>query len=160
MTVEVRGTRELAARFDVMTTKARDRILERMTGLVDQMQARARAKAPFKTGKLRSEIIGRVYSDAVTRVAGYVSVYATDNPKREYPKAATWEYGTKKGRKLKEEHFSARLGRMSKRRLVARVTKPVTIVARRYLRGTLEEMRPEIEAAIDAALAEAAAEEQ
>jgi hypothetical protein len=156
--VTFRGARELAARFETITQKAHEKIVEHMTSIIARMEAAARARAPYKTGKLRGEIVGRVYSDAKTRIAGYVSVYATDDPKREYPKAATWEYGTNKPRKFMAEHFSARLGRMSKRRMVARVTKPVTIVARRYLRGTIEDMRPEIEAEIDAALAEAAAE--
>jgi hypothetical protein len=156
---ENKGFTELAARFEVIPQRAHDKMVERMQGLVDRLQARARAAAPLgKTGKLRASITGRVYSDTGSRIAGYVSIYAPDDPKKEYPKAATWEYGTSKPRKMREEHFSAKLGRMSKRRLVARITKPVTIVARRYLRGTLEDMRPEIEAELAAALAESVEE--
>jgi hypothetical protein len=168
MSVQLRGERgtenkgftELAARFEVIPKQLHAKIVERMQGLVDRMQARAREAAPLgKTGKLRASITGRVYADTSSRIAGYVSIYAPDDPKKEYPKAATWEYGTSKVRKMRAERFSEKLGRMSKRRLVARITKPVIIVARRYLRGTLEDMRPEVEAEISAALAETVEED-
>ena len=135
--LQFRGGAELAARFETLSGKAHDKILGRMGGLVDRLTSLARAAAPNKTGKLRSEIVGRVYDDTKSRIAGYVSVFAPEGGAKEYPKAATLEFGSNRVRKTRVSRFSDKLGRMSKRRIVARVTKPVTIAAYRYLRGSL-----------------------
>jgi hypothetical protein len=154
----MRGERELTARFETITPKLREAIKARMQGIGKSLQARIQELAPYKTGLLRSEITLRVFDDAKNRVAAYVGVYAPQNPTREYPKAATLEYGSKKARKFRAEVFSARLGRMTKRGMVERMTRPVTIQARRYLRGGLASMEGEINAEIDAAIAEVVAE--
>ena len=152
-----KGFTELAQRFEVMTPKIHDKLVKRMQVLVDRLQARARAAAPLgKTGNLRANITGAVYADEPTRIAGYVTILdRSGNPKKEYPKAATLEYGSSKVRRI-----MADLRPGAKRRILARVTKPVTIVARRYLRGSLEGMQAEAEAEMAAGLAEAVQEEQ
>jgi hypothetical protein len=154
MSVVTRGDNELKLLFDKFPRAAHDRLAERMNLLVEQLRERAQAAAPNRTGKLRREITGRVYADQADRIAGYVSIYAPGDNK-EYPKAATLEYGTDKPRRALEQRFSARLGRISKRRIIARVSKAVHIRAFRYLRGSLDGLRPEIESAFAEALAAA-----
>jgi hypothetical protein len=155
--VITRGERELSLRFDTFPTRARAKLAERITVLTEQLQARIVAATPQgKTGRLRSEETSRILTDNPNRVAGYVQVYAPDLP-TEYAKAATLEYGTNKPRKI-FERTSGLLGRLSRRRVVARVTRPVHIAPFRFLRQPLEEMKPEIELALDEAMAEVTAE--
>src|SRR5258708_1301555 len=162
MALITRGDHELALRFERFPTAAHAKLEGRMNKLVDRLQARAEAVAPQgKTGRLKSEIKGRGFADSPTRIAGYVEVYAPGDPKKEYPKAATLEYGTDKPREIAERAahggLLARL-RRSQQRLASRVSKPVHIRAFRYLRGSIEDLRPEAEAELAAGLAEAAQE--
>ncbi|HZP88653.1 MAG TPA: hypothetical protein VFB54_17725 [Burkholderiales bacterium] len=152
MTVVTRGDKELALRFDAFPARARDKLEARIRTLVERLEARVETAAPRRTGALASEITSRVYGNQPDRIAGYVSVYAPGAP-RAYGKAATLEYGSNKGRRIFARSSSGR------RRVVERVTKPVRIRAARFLRGPLEEMRPEIEAELNDALADTAAEE-
>lgn len=155
--VITRGERELAQRFETFPTRARARLTERITALTKQLEARVEAATPQgKTGRLRSEVSSRVLTDNPNRVAGYVQIYAPDLPS-EYAKAATLEYGTNKPRRI-FQRGGGLLGRLSRRRVVARMTRPVRIAPFRFLRGPLEEMRPEIELALDEAIAGAVAE--
>lgn len=159
MAVVTRGEREISARFDTFPSRARQKLEERITALTEQLEARVEAAAPHRTGALRSEITSRVFANQSNRVAGYVSVYAPDRP-GEYPKAATLEYGSNKPRRMFERGggIAARLG-LRQRRIANRVSKPARIEAFAYLRGPLDQMRPEIEAGLNEAVAEAAAEE-
>lgn len=159
MALITRGANELALRFDKFPTVAHKKLEERMGKVVEALRARAQAAAPKKTGKLASEITGRVFADQPDRIAGYVTVFA-GNDAKEYPKAATLEYGTDKPRRAFERANGGILARLgaSKRRVTARVSKPVHIRAFKYLRGSIESMRPEIEAELAAGLAEATKE--
>jgi hypothetical protein len=151
MTVITRGDKELSLRFDTFPARARDKLEARIRTIVERLEARVESVAPRRTGKLAGEITSRVLADSPNRIAGYVSVYAPGAP-REYGKAATMEYGSNKGRRIFARSSSRR------RRVVERVTKPVRIRAARFLRGPLEEMRPEIEAELNDALADATAD--
>lgn len=144
-----RGERELIQRFDEFPTCARAKLTERMRSLINELQSRSRAAAPFKEGTLRGEIGSRVFADQPTRIAGYVGVYAQDD--KEYPKAATLEYGSDAVRKRLSQE---------RNRLIERISKPVHIKEFAYLRGPFEGMRDEIEAALAEALQEAAEESQ
>lgn len=160
MGVITRGDRELGLRFEKFPTQAHAKLEQRMHKLVDSLQARAEAIAPRgATGRLKTEIKGRVFADSPTRIAGYVEVYAPGVP-GEYPKAATLEYGTDKPRKIADRAHSGLLARVtrSQRRIAARMSKPVHIAAFRYLRGASAEMRDEVGTELAAALAEAAKE--
>lgn len=147
MTVVSRGERELIQRFDEFPQKARAKLEERIRGLTEELQARVQAAAPVRTGRLRSEIGSKVYTDQPNRIAGYVSVYAQD--RREYPKAGALEYGSNAvGRRLSAAH----------ERLTARLGHPGRIEAFAYLRGPFDAMKGEVESQISEALQEAAAE--
>ena len=158
-TVVTRGDREISARFDVFPARVHKKLEERIGALTEALRARIEAVTPVKTGKLRSEITARVYAGEADRVAGYVSVFAPGDP-GEYPKAATLEYGTNKPRRAfdRASKIAALLG-APRRRIVGKLSKPVRIDAFAYLRGPLDQMRPEIEAALSEAVAEAAAED-
>jgi len=155
MAVILRGERELSDRFETFPTWAHDRLEARIKKIVDTLQGRVEAAAPVRTGKLRSEVKRRVFADKPTRIAGYVDVFAGADS-REYPKAATLEYGTNKPRRIFQRAASGAyaVGRKGGKtfRLVDRVTRPVHIRAFRYLRSPFQAMRPEIEAQLDAAL--------
>lgn len=153
-----KGDRQLAQLFDVFPKAAHDKLAARMVLIVDRLTARIQSQAPFKTGELRREIIGREFSDQPDRIAGRVEVYAPGVP-GAYAKAATLEYGTDKPRRVfdRTDSLIARATGRNKR-LVQRVSKPVHIRAFRYLRNPIEEMREEIDAELSAAVAEAANE--
>jgi hypothetical protein len=155
--VVTRGVRELSLRFEAFPQLAHDKIQERITQLTAALEARIEEAAPVLTGLLRSEVTERIYGDSKSRIAGYVQIYAPQNPK-EYAKAATLEYGTDKPRRI-PDHGGVfhRLGKGQKA-IESRLTKPVHIQAFRYLRGPFEDMQPEIRASLEEALAEVEAE--
>lgn len=157
-TVITRGDRELSLRFDAFPTQVHQRLVERITTLTESLQGRVEAAAPFKTGKLRSEIKPSLYGDQPTRVAGYVSIYAP-GAQSEYAKAATLEYGSDKARRRFQKGGIAARINGSKRRIVAKMTQPVRIQAFAYLRGPFDAMRPEIQAELEATLADVVAED-
>lgn len=150
MTVITRGDRELALTFDEFPRLAHDKLTERITSLVDELEDRARDAAPVKTGQLRSEIRGRVFSDNPQRIAGYVGVLGSDS--NDYAKAGALEYGVDKPRRL-----VARADR-GRQRLVERATRTMHLRAYRYLRDSIEGMRGDVEAQLSEALDEAASE--
>ena len=154
MSVTVSGARDLEVRLESFPEKVHRRLEEVIGRLTGEIESQAQELAPVgppTPGRLRSEIMPRLFADVPTRVAGYVSVYATD-PK-EYPKAGALEYGIDGMRKLAER------ASLSERRIAARIASvPVHMRAFRYLRGALDEYRGEAEEAIAEALAEAAGE--
>ena len=150
VTMTTRGERELALRFESFPVQLHDKLLARITGLTAELESRIEAATPVgKTGKLRSEETQRIFGDVATRVAGYVGIYAPGGGSGAYAKAATIEYGTNKPRRAFEKRGSMVDGLYSpRRRIINKLSKPVHIEAFRYLRGPLEAMRSEIEAAL------------
>lgn len=158
MGVTTRGDREISLRFEQFPARARGSIEARIRNLTDELDARIENAAPFRTGKLRSEITPSVYDDSPDRVAGVVSVFAPQAV-GEYAKAATLEYGSNKPRRIFDRSSSMMAKLLgSRRRVASRMTKPVHIAALAYLRGPFAEMEPEIQAELEAALAEATEE--
>jgi hypothetical protein len=157
MSALVSGDREVALGYERFPDELRDRIRARMQRIVDRLESASRDAAPYKTGKLKSEIHGRVYADNPQRVAGYVQVTAAGGGSDEYRKAGALEYGVNKSRSI--------AGRLAGRNLVSRlrsqrvrdrlINSPIHQRAYRYLRGPLDEMRGEIEAEMTEAIGEA-----
>jgi hypothetical protein len=145
------GERELSERFDTFPAAARQGLADRITALTAELETRVQDAAPHLTGRLRSEIVGRTFTDQPDRVAGYVSVYAGQS--KEYAKAATLEYGTDKPRRI-FERSDGMVTRVGRHRIVERLTKPAHIAAFRYLRGPFEAMESEIAAELEGAVAE------
>lgn len=158
ISVTVTGDRELTLRFERFPVELRSRLAAAVRELTEELYGRVLDTEPFKTGKLRAETVERVFEDTPERLAGYVSIYAPGNAD-EYAKAATLEYGTDKPRKVPDRAhgFMTRLNG-SHRRILARFSKPVHIEAHRFLRGPLAAMRGEVEARLNAAIAQAAGE--
>lgn len=154
--VTITGDRAAGARFDRFPVEARSNIVARIHALTDRLYDRVLAAEPFKTGRLKRETVVREFDDQADRVAGYVSIYAPGIP-GEYAKAATLEYGTDKARKVADRGGMLMRITGSSRRIHARLSKPVHIEAKRFLRGPLEDMRDEVETELEAALEEAAA---
>lgn len=154
MAVTITGERELALKFDQFPQQIHQQLEQRIAGFVASLQAKIEGAAPRKTGKLRSEIKGRVYSSQ-NRVAGYVSVYAPGAP-GEYAKAATLEYGSDKTRK-RTSRIALKLT-TSRTRIASRISKPIHIQAYRYLRGPFDDQMSEFQTELEAMVAEAAAE--
>lgn len=155
--VSLAGDREVALRLQRFPAELHQRLVTQVRALTDDLYGRVLGTEPFKTGKLKSETVAREFSDQPERVAGYVSIYAPGNAS-EYAKAATLEYGSDKPRKVPDRaHGIAMRLNGSHRRILARISKPVHIEARRYLRGPLAAMRGTVEAQLEAAIAEALA---
>jgi hypothetical protein len=152
--VESKGGRAFTLRLDQFPKDLHDELRARMQGVTEQLEAKARGLAPYKTGTLRSEITGRTFSDVETRVASYTNVFAPNPPpgKNEYAKAATLEYGSDKARKINAKSVS-NIGRITEKAK----SRAAHIEAFLYLRGALDEIQaqaiPEIQAAVDAAVA-------
>lgn len=160
VTITTRGDRELTLRFESFPSHLHDKLLARIGGLTEQLQARVVAATPHLTGTLQSEETERVFGDSPERVAGYVGVYAPSDPAKEYPKAATLEYGTNKPRRA----FQKRAGLMAallgpRLRIIGKLSKAVHIEPVRYLRDSLDEMQPEVIAAFQEVLNEAIADD-
>jgi hypothetical protein len=160
VSVVTRGDRELALRFDKFPTVAHQKLEERMGKIVAAMKAQVQAAAPHKTGKLRSEITGRVFADQPDRVAGYVEVYAPDSSPahNEYAKAATLEYGTDLARRIKDHGGIFRKLNRGQKRIESHLTKAVHIRGFSYLRGSVVGLRGYVETELSEALAEATQE--
>lgn len=160
LTITESGARQISQRLEDFPAELHQKLAQRISGAIEELHSAVLRAVPHRTGRLASEIVERVFSDAKYRVAGYVSVYTDDPgpaPHNEYAKAATLEYGSSRSRAIRdEEHGVLTRLRGSSRRIKARMSKPVDIAARRYLRGPLDALRPEILAMIEEAVAEAA----
>lgn len=156
----VKGDKELSARFEEFPTVAHTRLGQAIRALTDELYARVLSSTPFKTGKLKSEDTERVFIDDPKRVAGYVSVYAGADS-NEYAKAAALEYGSNRGRKVYDKGGAMEKLRNGKlRRLAVGTTKPVHLAAYAYLRGPLADMQGQVQAELEAAIAQAIADSE
>lgn len=151
-TVTTSGALSIDTRLEEMPTRLHDKLRDRFIPLTRDLQARVQARAPYRTGKLRRELEQRVFADRPNRVAGYVEVWAPGQPK-EYPKAATMEYGTHKARRIRERVAG------SKARILKRITRVIDIPAFQYLRGGLADMQGATLAAVNEVVEETIAEE-
>lgn len=163
MTLTTSGDREIALRFETFPDRVRQRITQRVSSLIDSLKARIKAATPYDAANhsaihLRDEIESRMYTDQPDRVAGYVSVYSPGDPK-QYPKAATLEYGSDAIRRKLEKSASLfdRFGR-PKRRVIGRANAAAHIRAFAYLRGPFEGIKSEAETSLGEALSEATEE--
>jgi hypothetical protein len=164
MPVKVTGDDRVLQMLDRMPDLVKTKLRERITAMIEGLAGAVRAATPYKTGKLRSEISSRVFSDKPGRVAGYVSVQAAGNV-QEILKAATLEYGSHKWRAAvraggsRKDKVWERLTRGKKRIRLRLDRSRKLIVARMYLRGPMRdmsgEMLDELADAVDQAVQEA-----
>lgn len=153
MHLDPRGVGALELRFDQFPDELHGALEERIAGLMDTLWGRIETVVPHRTGLLASEIGARTFADQPDRIAGYVSVRGAADA-HEYEKAGALEYGWW-ARRLEGGIMQRIYG--NNRRMKARMEGATHINAFRYLRGPFEEMRPEIEAALEETIAEQAA---
>ena len=153
----VTGDRRVELKLEEFPKSVHDRLLDRITGLTRELEARVQAAEPDKTGKLRRDTASRIFDDQ-DKITGRVTIEA------DFAKAAALEYGAHRAAKV-----SAHLMRLD--HVFARLIAPMTVLVQmhrrtpnitehRFLRGTLAQMAPEIQAQLEAAVAEAAAESE
>lgn len=156
--VVITGDRKVAAQFDAWPAELHDTLLDRIKIMTAQLEARVRALAPARSGKLRNEIVSRIFDDP-QRIKGVVTL-AGDLPRSEYIRAAALEYGApgRRGRFKVKAHrrtITEAFGRTihPTRITVAPYTRIADLTARLFLRGGLAgmeaEARAELQAAID-----------
>ena len=150
--VVITGDRRIVARFEQWPAELHDVLLERIRALTADLEARVRALAPERTGKLKSEITSHLYDDP-QRIKGVVTLDG-DLPGSEYANAAALEYGAPgRGGRFKVRAHSRTIteafGRdiPSTRIDVGAYSRIANLDARTYLRGGLAGM--EADAAAD-----------
>lgn len=137
--------------------------LERkIRSLTAQAFGRIQARMPSLTGKLRSELRQRVFTDK-NQITGYIDI---DAPKgsQELAKAGAEEYGAHKARGLIKAH-RMKLDHVWDQRLASPITvmvsahaRPPNIAEVAFERGALAEMQPVIIAELNEAVEKRVAE--
>jgi hypothetical protein len=151
------GDRRVVARFDEWPSEIHNTLLERIRALTGELEARVRALAPERTGKLKNEIASRLFDDP-QKIKGLVTLDG-DLPGSEYAKAAALEYGApgRGGRfKVRAYHrtISEAYGRdISPKSIdIAAYSRVANIDARLYLRTGLAGMEDEAAAELATAM--------
>lgn len=142
--------RKVGLLFDEFPQQLRSVLLARIAGLTGQLYASVQAAAPRgATGKLSRSIAMRVENEA-DYIRGAVFVSA------DFAKAAALEYGAHKGFTVKahEQRLTHVFGEeISPESVeVAAYQRHANIAERRFLRGPLAAMEPEIMAALEEAV--------
>jgi hypothetical protein len=153
------NTRNAAIKFEQFPEAARVRLVEVITGLTAELNSAVHAAAPTKSGKLQSEIQSFV-DQTKDRVIGKVKVVAGGNL-QELLKAIALEYGARQPTEVRahSQELTTVFGKKVSPEtvMVAAYNRTPNIAAGNYMRGPLAAMQPEIIAALNAAVADAAA---
>lgn len=157
ITAEFDTGRRAGLKFDSFPVAAHDALLERITALTGQLEARVLARVPSASGKLR-EMVQSFVDDKGTKISGKVKVISGSN-KSDHGKAAALEYGAH-GRfqvQAYQRVVSNVFGRAvaPTTQFIAAYGRTANITEQRFLRGPLAEMRAQIVAELRAAIAEA-----
>jgi hypothetical protein len=152
----ITGDRQVVARFAEWPNEIHDTLLERIKKLTDELYGRVRALAPEQSGKLKDEIVSRVFDDP-EKIKGLVTL--TDKlPRSEYIKAAALEYGSHRSVKVRKYRrtISEAFGRdISPTSIdVSAYSRMADIEARLFLRGGLAGMEEQATAELTAAMNE------
>lgn len=155
--VRVAGDRKVALEFDhEIEATVHDRLVGAVTEITERLYAAVEGDVPRRTGKLASEI-GSSVEVQPDRIRGRVMVEA------EFAKAGAEEYGAHRPAKVKSHHM--RLDHVFTHRLnapldviVSAYERPTNITARRFERGPLQTMTPEIEDKLQEAVQQAVAQ--
>ena len=146
--VTISGDRALELAFDEFPQRAHSRLLTDITTFTKRLEALVRSRAPVRTGKLQSQIVSRI-SDREEAITGQVTI-AGASGSQDFAKAGAEEWGAHNARKPLRAH-PMRLDHVFANRLNAPITVMVAahsrtpnIAAQRFMRGSIEEMGPEI----------------
>lgn len=148
--VFITGARELDLKFDQFPQSAHRNLRQRIDGLTTELYARVEAAIPKRTGRLAGEV-SKALRDKPERITGVISISA------EFAKAGALEYGAHRTAPVKAH--AMRLmhlwGRPAPSPLTVEVpahARTPNIEAERFMRGSIEGMRAEVEAALRQAL--------
>ncbi len=138
----ITGDTRIVARFNEWPAELHDALLTRIRALTDALEGRVQALAPERTGKLKDEIVSRVFDDP-KKIKGLVTLEG-GLTKSEYVKAAALEYGAHRG--LRVRKYSRTIAEafghdISPKRIdVSAYSRIANIDARVYLRGGLSDV--------------------
>lgn len=166
--ITINGEREVVAKLQDFELLTHDRLLTRATALAEELASKVRAAEPSDTGKLRSETRSRVFDDK-TRIKAQVYVGGDFSEKTK--RGSVWagqvaalEYGAHAAAVVRAHETT--LGHVYSRLIspmkvfVAAYRRQLNLEDQAFLRGSLEEMAPEIDAALKAAVEQAVGEVQ
>ena len=152
----ISGDRAVEARFAEWPKEIHDTLLARIQKLTDELYGRVRALAPERTGKLKDEIISKVFNDP-EKIKGLVTLEGNLS-RAEYIKAGALEYGVQRAVKLRQHSrtITEAFGRdISPTRInVSAHPRDVDLEDRFYLRGGLAEVESEAVTELTAAMNE------
>jgi hypothetical protein len=152
----VSGDRAIQARFAEWPKDIHDSLLQRIQKLTAELYGRVRSLAPERTGKLRNEIISRVFDDP-ENIKGMVTL-AGGLSRAEYIKAGAQEYGVHRPVPMRAHRrtITEAFGRdiSPTRILVSQHPRDVDLEQRMYLRGGLAGMEDEAVAELTEAMNE------
>ncbi len=152
----ITGDRAVVARFTEWPKEIHDTLFERVKKLTDELYGRVRALAPEKSGKLKDEIISKVFDDP-EKIKGMVTL-AGKLPRSEYIKAGALEYGSHRSVKVRkyQRTITEAYGReIPPTRIdVDAYARVADVEARLFLRGGLAGMEEEAKAELTAAMNE------
>jgi len=138
----ITGDTRVVARFNEWPAELHDALLAKIRALTDALEGRVQALAPERSGKLKDEIVSRVFDDP-QKIKGLVTLEG-GLTKTEYVKAAALEYGAHRGAKSRayQRTISEAFGRdISPKRInVSAYSRIANIDARIYLRGGLADV--------------------
>jgi hypothetical protein len=150
--ITISGDRLVATELEALPERIHRRLVARVTALTDQLLGAYRAGEPRRTGKLRSETVSKM-EVAPDLVRGLVTVAGDSG--QDFAKAGALEYGARGSVEVKAFSRAGRtpLGTPAEQ-TVAAYTRQYDIIARRYARGALDDMRSHIESGIAEAVAD------
>ena len=146
--INLTGDRQSGLRFEEFPDELYAALKQEISALTYELFARVQAATPELTGDLRSHERVRVFDDE-NRITGYVDIDNTTVA--EIKKAAALEYGAHKD-------VHVRAYERPNGAIVEAYTRPNNLMERRFERGPLDDMRPEINARLNAVVEKAVAE--
>lgn len=146
----VAGDRDIAVRLERMPAIVHQRLVASITSLTERLLGQVRAREPRRTGRLQGETVDRI-TETADLVRGAVTV-ATGSG-NEHGKAAAEEYGAHGAANVRAFSRSGHTPQGNPAsQMVEAYTRRLNIVARRYLRDPLDEMRGAVHDEIERAL--------
>lgn len=153
----ITGDRRVVARFGEWPKELHDTLLARIRALTSELEARVRAKAPERTGKLKEEIVSRVFDDP-EKIKGLVTLDGGLTGS-EYAKAGALEYGAPgRGGRHKVSAYRRTITEAFGRDIspteidVSAYTRIANIDAQLYLRGGLADVEADAVAQLQEAM--------
>ncbi|CAN5576968.1 hypothetical protein BH10PSE14_BH10PSE14_06730 [soil metagenome] len=155
--IDVAGDRQVGLRFEQFPDVLYDELRDEIDSLAHELFARVQAATPIALGELRSQERLRIFTDK-NRITGYIDI-AGEN-RQDFIKAGALEYGAH-GKANVSAH-TRKLDHLWSQKLDAPITvmvdaysRTANIAERRFERGSLESMRPEVIARLNAVVAKA-----